>query len=144
MSQSDQQACFCLWIEDSVTILLEGTVTCGLDDSDGLRAFDNINEQTLEEIFTNPEYARLAAGLAQGRSCEDCAFFQSLEGTRPERPRRPRKPAVEPTIRCNLRCPQIACHADNNAGHVTRETDDLSRALLDDVRCQLGSERGDV
>ena len=47
-----------------MTILSDGTVTCGLDDADGLRSFDN------------PEYTRLKERLARGQTCRDCAMYQ--------------------------------------------------------------------
>lgn len=135
---------FCPWIEDSMTILSDGTVTCGLDDSDGLRSFGSIHDQSLRDIFANPEYARLSAGLAEGRKCRDCALYQPLGETRPPRPALPRKLVIEPTVRCNLRCPQRACFANNSKAHKTRDADDLPRDVLEQVLEQLGDGLDEV
>ncbi len=138
MTKSDGKARFCPWIEDSMTILSDGTVTCGLDDQDGLRSFGNVHDTPLEEIFANPEYRRIAEGLRQGRTCRDCALYQPLTGKRPPRAALPSKLVIEPTVRCNLRCPQIACFANNSPDHQTRDRNDLPRAELDAVLAQLG------
>ena len=128
----------CPWIEDSVTILSDGTVTCGLDDSDGLRCFGNIHEQSLAEIFANPEYERLRAGLREGKRCADCALYQPATGPAAPRPALPSTLVIEPTIRCNLRCPQIACHANNAPEHKTRDANDLPRDILERCLAELG------
>ncbi|MCJ7871444.1 radical SAM protein [Phaeobacter sp. J2-8] len=138
MTPADGTPRFCPWIEDSMTILSDGTVTCGLDDSDGLRSFGSVHEQSLPEIFANPEYQRLRDGLKKGQKCRDCALYQPLTGPRPQRPRLPRKLVVEPTVRCNLRCPQSACFANNSRDHKTRDSDDLPRDVLDRALAQLG------
>lgn len=138
MLPSDGIARRCPWIEESVTILSDGTVTCGLDDSDGLRNFGNIHDQTLAEIFANPEYQRLRQGLREGKRCTDCALYQPAEGHFPPRREMPVTLVVEPTVRCNLRCPQIACHANNSRAHQTRDAADLPRDILDRALAELG------
>ena len=138
MTPGDGTPLVCPWIEDSVTILSDGSVTCGLDDTDGLRSFGNIHDQSLTEIFANPEYEHLREGLQAGRKCRDCALYQPLTGTVPPRHSLPRRLVVEPTIRCNLRCPQIACFANNSAEHQTRDSDELPRGVLDRSLAELG------
>ena len=139
MAESDGTPRFCPWIEDSMTILSDGTVTCGLDDQDGLRSFGNVRDASLAEIFANPEYRRLADGLRAGRTCRDCALYQPLTDPRPARAALPSKLVIEPTVRCNLRCPQIACFANNSPDHTTRDRDDMPRAELEAVLAQLGT-----
>lgn len=139
MSEGDGKPRFCPWIEDSMTILSDGTVTCGLDDQDGLRSFGNVHDTPLSEIFANPEYRRIAEGLRRGRTCRDCALYQPLTGKRPARAALPAKLVIEPTVRCNLRCPQAACFANNSPDHRTRDRDDLPRDELDAVLAQLGT-----
>ena len=138
MLPSDGQARFCPWIEDSMTILSDGNVTCGLDDCDGLRSFGNIHHQSLAEIFANPEYRRLRRKLKEGQACRDCSLHQPLTGPRPRRATLPTKLVVEPTVRCNLRCPQSACFANNSPDHRTRDADDLPRDVLDTALREVG------
>ena len=53
----------CPWIDDSITIHSDGNVSCGLDVSHGKRSFSNINAESIESIFVNPEYGRLRKKL---------------------------------------------------------------------------------
>jgi MoaA/NifB/PqqE/SkfB family radical SAM enzyme len=144
MSAGTGTPLFCPWIENSMTILSDGTVTCGLDDSDGLRSFGNIHDEPLEKIFANPEYTNLRDGLRAGKTCRDCALYQPLVAPRPTRNVLPNTLVVEPTVRCNLRCPQMACFANNSADHKTRDTEDLPRDVLDRALRQLGSKLVEV
>ena len=134
----------CPWIEDSVTILSDGDVTCGLDDPHGSRFFGNVARQSLAEIFANPEYQRLREGLRAGMRCRDCSL--ALPDTRPlpDRPALPRRIIVEPTIRCNLRCPQSACIPNNASDVRTRNSDDLSPDVLRSVLAEVGDDLTDV
>lgn len=143
---ADGGAYRCPWIEDSVTILSDGTVTCGLDDAHGRRCFGNINRQSIQDIFANPEYARMRAGLAQGRRCPDCALYTDLRSDQPAPaiPTRPRRLVVEPTIRCNLRCPQSACIPNNAPGLLTRDAADLSPEALTRVLDDIGPDLDEV
>ncbi|SMX47505.1 radical SAM protein [Maliponia aquimaris] len=124
----------CKWIEDSLTILSDGHVTCGLDDPHGLRSFGHVGRQSLAEIFANPEFDRLREGLRNGLKCRDCGLAEPLDGPRtgplPPRPDLPRRVVIEPTIRCNLRCPQGSCIPNNDPAIRTRDVDDLTPELL--------------
>lgn len=119
----------CPWIEDSITIHSDGNVTCGLDDPNGQRSFGNINRQSVAEIFANPEYGRLQRKLWEGHRCTECSLYQRVpDGEPDEMPVRMRLPStavVEPTVRCNIRCPNDACIANNNPAIRTRDADML-------------------
>lgn len=47
-------------------------------------------------------------------------------------------------MRCNLRCPQIACTANNSRDHKTRDADDLPRDVLDRSLAELGDRLEEV
>jgi hypothetical protein len=69
----------CPWIEDSITIHADGNVSCGLDDPHARRSFGNINEQTIAEIYANPEFDRVRDNLRDGRRCNGCNLFQPTQ-----------------------------------------------------------------
>jgi MoaA/NifB/PqqE/SkfB family radical SAM enzyme len=144
MHPIDGQPRFCPWIQNSMTILSDGTVTCGLDDSDGLRSFGNLHNQSLKEIFSNPEYINLQNALNEGHSCKDCSLYQPLVDELPERPSLPKTLVIEPTVRCNLRCPQAACFANNSKDYVTRDKNDLPRDVLATALTELGTKLEEV
>lgn len=131
----------CSWIEDSITVHSDGNVTCGLDDPHGQRSFGNINSQPVPYIMANPEYGRLRRRLWAGQRCRGCNLYQRVSGgpaeEMPQRPAMPSILVVEPTVRCNLRCPQQACIANNDPAIRTRNGDFLDlpafRRMVDDI-----------
>lgn len=129
MHAPDGQRYRCAWIEDSITIHSDGNVTCGLDDPHGQRSFGNINRQSVAGIFANPEYARLRQKLWDGHRCTECNLYQRVPDNEademPERPVLPGTAVVEPTVRCNIRCPNSACIANNDPKTRTRDADML-------------------
>lgn len=119
----------CGWIEDSVTIHSDGNVSCGLDDPHGQRSYGNIRTQTVEEIFANPEYRAMQEALWAGMHCRDCGHFRPEtreDATINTRLRLPTRLVVEPTVTCNIRCPNLPCLANNDAGETTRDDKMLS------------------
>ena len=120
----------CSWIERSITIHSDGNVTCGLDDPHGQRSFGNIHSQSLKEIFGNREYRNLQDQLWSGRHCLDCGHFRPAEETNDPsneiRPDLPSELVLETTVKCNIRCPNPPCLANNDASVRTRDASRLS------------------
>lgn len=119
----------CAWIEDSVTIHCDGNVTCGLDDPHGQRSFGNIHSQSIAGIFSNPEYRRLQNQLWSGRRCRDCGHFRRAEESKDPRGETraglPGRLVVETTVKCNIRCPNPPCLANNEPTTRTRDKNSL-------------------
>lgn len=144
MSLSDGNHYRCSWIEDSLTIHSDGNVSCGLDDPHSQRTFGNIYTQSISDIFDNPEFANLQAKLWNGHRCMDCALYQREKenfsaGINP-RPALPSTLVIEPTVRCNIRCPNgIACAANNDPAIKTRDRDMLDFDALANVIDQLAN-----
>ena len=145
MHEPDGGSYACAWIEDSLTIHSDGNVSCGLDDPHAQRSFGNIYDASLGEIFANPELDELRQRLADGYRCKGCALYTRREPGPPpaRRPRRalPTTVVVEPTVRCNLRCPNRACIPNNDATTSTRDRDDLDldgfRLIVDQLQAAL-------
>lgn len=131
----------CPWIEDSITIHADGNVSCGLDDPHARRSFGNVYEQTIAEIYANPEFDRLRNNLREGRRCSGCNLFhpsKNLEGEiLAKRARLPSTIVVETTVKCNLRCDNAACNPNNAPGLLTRHSSHLQSAKFADIVDQL-------
>src|SRR6185437_5916085 len=67
MLPADGASYECPWIEDSITIHADGNVSCGLDDPHATRSFGNVYEQSITEIFANPEFELMNVNLRSGR-----------------------------------------------------------------------------
>ena len=119
----------CHWLEDSLTIHSDGNVSCGCGDPHSLRSFGNINSQTVEEIFANPELDILRSKLHEGYRCRDCNLYEEKNtggSTVAPRAALPTRLVVEPTVTCNLRCPNSACIPNNSRDMQTRDEDFLN------------------
>jgi MoaA/NifB/PqqE/SkfB family radical SAM enzyme len=143
MLPSDGRRYRCAWIEDSVTIHSDGNVSCGLDDPDGRRSFGNLTRQTVTEVFANPEYRRLQERLWAGQRCRDCGHFEPVDepaAALPPRAVRPTRLVVEPTVVCNIRCPNPPCLANNDPGTRTRDAAMLDPGVLERVVDELAPD----
>ncbi|WP_298128238.1 radical SAM protein [Brevundimonas sp.] len=134
----------CPWIEDSLTIHSDGNVSCGLDDPHANRSFGHVEQGSIQEIFANPEFLKLRENLWNGMRCKDCALYQRVEKT-PEqvlapRPQMPSTLVVEPTVMCNLRCPNEACDPNNESPTATRDRSHLTPGSFEDVIAQVRSD----
>lgn len=127
MLSPDGKSYRCVWLEDSLTILSDGNVTCGLDDPHAARSFGNVFSQSIAEIFANPEIERIRVGLSNGRRCDNCWLYTEQETNEAlsVRPLLPHVLVIEPTVTCNLRCPNTACDPNNDKTLATRERDKL-------------------
>jgi MoaA/NifB/PqqE/SkfB family radical SAM enzyme len=140
MRPTDGKSYRCRWIEDSFTVHSDGNVTCGLDDPFAERSFGNVKLQSIETINQNPEYGLIITALAEGRRCRNCQLFEEISehNIEPKRLSAPTTLIVEPTILCNLRCPQQSCIPNNRKSPKTREalslTMDIFSSLINQVR----------
>ncbi len=129
MLPSDGQHYYCAWISDSITIHSDGNVTCGVDDPNGLRSFGNIYSQPIEEIWRNPEYQALRENLWRGQRCNHCGLSvhvtEGFQKGPPQRVDLPHNLVVESTNRCNIRCRNDPCFANNDKAEITRDADML-------------------
>lgn len=129
----------CDYLTDSITVLSDGRVTCGLDDPFGKRNYGNIRDQSVREIFASPDIVRLRERLASGKRCSTCHLYTQVgEGDPPpEPPPLPRRLIVETTIRCQLRCRNTCCDLNNDRSFKVRQepflSDELFRKLIDEV-----------
>ncbi len=132
----------CQWLEDSMTVHSDGNVSCGLDDPHANRSYGKVRSQSVAEIFNNPEIAQLQQKLSQGYRCSDCSLYELIENPDEMPPARPALPTtliVEPTVLCNLRCPNTACIPNNAAGIRTRDKDSLDVEVFGSLLRQVQS-----
>ena len=108
---------WCTWPWDTLVLTCDGTVVCGCGDGFNVNRMGSVDEGLLG-VWRGEGFQRMRAGFLEGRPepfCIDCGLMQLHdEGWRPpDAPRvpdrAPRVLYVEPTIVCNLRCPQPAC-----------------------------------
>ena len=148
MHPADGNRYRCAWIERGTTIHSDGNITCGLDDPHGRRSFGNINRQAVAEIWANPAYERLQRKLWEGHRCTECGLAERVEKrsgeSMPARLQHPSTLVVETTVRCNLRCPQIACIPNNDRTIRTRDADFLSSDTFRRVADELAGHLRDV
>src|SRR6516165_7698878 len=88
----------CEYLSDTLTVLCDGNVTCGLDDPHGTRSFGNIKLSSVDAIWRDLRYAERKQRLAQGRSCDGCSLHHVVQGTMSERASAPRRLIVEATV----------------------------------------------
>ena len=125
----------CEYLSDTLTVLCDGNVTCGLDDPNGTRSFGNIKLSSVNAIWRDLRYAERKQRLAEGRSCDGCSLHHVVEGAMPERVSAPRRLIVEATVVCNIRCQNDACFKNNDPSEQTRASRflplDVFKSLLD-------------
>ncbi len=131
----------CPWAEDSITIHADGNVSCGLDDPHAKRSFGNVYEKSIAEIYANPEFDKIRANLQEGRRCKGCNLFQPrglADAVERKRAPLPATIVVETTVKCNLRCDNVACNPNNAPGLLTRHRShlDLAKftAIVDELK----------
>lgn len=135
----------CPWIEDSVTIHSDGNVSCGLDDPHSQRSFGNVKTEPLQKIFAGEEYHALREKLWAGHRCIECGLYQQVPADVPDelppRAEMPQTMVVEPTVACNIRCPNDVCIPNNDSSIKTRDSAMLSldafRSVVDQLQYSL-------
>jgi len=133
---------YCEWLWHSVTVLCDGTVSCGCSDPFKTRNHGSLKSSSLREIFAGVLIAKRREALLSGKKCFKCALHESAEGKderslRPSTPY-PRKVMLEPTIKCNIRCTNETCNIANDAAFHLRREDFMSWPLY----CKLMDEAG--
>lgn len=125
----------CEYLSDTLTVLCDGNVTCGLDDPNGTRSFGNIKLSSVDAIWRDLRYGERKQRLAEGHSCDGCSLHHVVQGAMPERVSAPRRLIVEATVTCNLRCKNDACSKNNDPSEQTRASRflplDVFKSLLD-------------
>src|SRR5689334_1585079 len=81
----------CEFLSDTLTVLCDGNVTCGLDDPNGTRSFGNIKLSSVDAIWRDRRYDERKQRLADGRSCDGCSLHHVVQGAMPERVAAPRR-----------------------------------------------------
>lgn len=136
---------YCEWIWHAITVLCDGTVTCGLDDPFRVRSYGSIRSHTLREVFAGSEVAKRRSDLQAGRRCLECSMYRSAAGVpasdfTPSSPV-PKKVILEPSIKCNIRCNNETCNIANDSRiHLRREDFmpwPLFCKLMDEVALQI-------
>jgi hypothetical protein len=133
---------YCEWLWHSLTVLCDGTVTCGLDDPYKTRSYGNVKTSTLRDIFAREGVLQRRANLLAGRGCDGCGMHGPAEGRdqdalTPSAPF-PKRLVIEPSIKCNLRCRNSTCDIANDATFHLRREDYLPF----EVFCRLMNEAG--
>lgn len=131
---------YCGWIQDSMTILCDGNVTCGLDDPHGLRTFGNIRNQSIAEIWCNKEYKKIRKNFTLGKVCLSCSLYSKVnnrDDIRPVAEDLPSRIILETTIKCNLRCTNSVCNIVNNPDSEVRQRSSLKYSEFTGIIDQL-------
>jgi hypothetical protein len=134
-------ALYCEWLWHSITVLCDGTVTCGLDDPFKRRSYGNIRSSRLKDIFAREAIARRRHDLLSGKTCDGCWMHSTAVGRGsdalvPSTPL-PKRLVLEPSIKCNIRCRNSTCDIANDATFHLRREDfmpwELYCRLIDEV-----------
>lgn len=136
---------YCHWLWHTITVLCDGNVTCGLDDPFGVRSYGNVNGQRIFDILKDKRRRRRRKDLLDGILCRACCLFAPFDSA-PDGQKEPSQVPghliIEPTVKCNLRCPQPACIPNNNPAVRTRAKDFMSfetyRKIIDELGVHLG------
>ena len=136
---------YCHWLWHTITVLSDGNVTCGLDDPHGKRSYGNVNEARITDILNTDEMQKRRENLKSGVLCDSCDLYSPINSA-PLHERKvsqfPGHLVIEPTVSCNLRCPQASCIPNNDPQMKTRScrTMRLStfKEVIDDLSPYLG------
>ncbi|HEY8698039.1 MAG TPA: SPASM domain-containing protein, partial [Rhizomicrobium sp.] len=66
---------YCQWLWHAITVLCDGTVTCGLDDPFKRRNYGSLTSATLQDIFARPAVKERRQRLVAGTRCQDCGMY---------------------------------------------------------------------
>lgn len=140
---SSERFCHLPWTES--VVLCDGTVVCSCIDSLATMPLGNIHENTFMDIWQGKAYQKLRKGVRSGTEhvylCRNCCFQCGRPDSENMDEQFPLIPAeypgtlqIEPTSRCNLRCP--SCYI--TVTHRTRGELDMPF----DAYCRLLDEVG--
>ena len=133
---------YCRWLWHSVTVLCDGTVTCGLDDPFKVRNYGNLNSAALRDILAAAAIASRRRALQSGIRCHACSMYTTADGKdsatlTPSHPY-PKMLVLEPSIKCNIRCRNETCNIANDATIELRRENFMPWALF----CKVIDEAG--
>lgn len=109
---------WCGWPHSTVVLTCDGTVVCGCGDAFNENPMGDARHQSVLDIWRGEGFQRMRRGMRDGQPapyCERCGLMEihPPDFEPPDLPlvpdAYPRVLYVEPTIICNLRCPQPAC-----------------------------------
>jgi hypothetical protein len=132
---------YCDWLWHTVTVLCDGTITCGLDDPFKLRNHGSLKSKPLRDILADAPIAKRRQELLSGKKCFKCTLYKNADGVEeqlftPSSPY-PKRLVLESTIRCNIRCNNETCNIANDAAFHLRREDfmawPLYTKLIDEV-----------
>ncbi|OHD19559.1 MAG: hypothetical protein A2086_14420 [Spirochaetes bacterium GWD1_27_9] len=131
---------YCNFLNNFMTILCDGNVTCGLDDPYSLRSFGNVKMQSVQSIWNNVRYNVFDYMLNNGKVCHDCSLYSCYEPNQNkiERDILPKKLIIEPTILCNINCLNSCCQINNDKSFRSRQENFLDY----DIYCKVIDECG--
>lgn len=134
----------CSEIFESVSILADGSVTCGCADIYELRVLGNVKEQSLEQIFDNEKFRELRRRMLSGDlppQCIRCPLrIRARTGKETIEAGAIQWIQVDPIFNCNLRCPHCAFTAMRDKNYFIRPRSKLSldtfKSIIDQgARC---------
>jgi hypothetical protein len=71
---------YCQWLWHGITVLCDGTVTCGLDDPFKFRNYGNVSSATLRDIFARAAVKQRRQDLLSGTPCHGCSMYTTAAG----------------------------------------------------------------
>ncbi len=134
---------FCMWPWRTLVLTCDGTVVCGCGDARNENKMGHVGSQSALEIWQGSGFQRMRRGMHANRPpafCYKCGLMEVHDGDYqpPDLPLVPQTYPqvlyVEPTIICNLRCPQPACEVEVYDTRVERMLPfDLYKKVIDEV-----------
>ena len=109
---------WCAWPHRTVVLTCDGTVVCGCGDAFNENPMGDARKESVLDIWRGDGFQRMRRGMRDGHPvpfCYRCGLMEvhPPDFEAPDLPivpdTYPRELYVEPTIVCNLRCPQPAC-----------------------------------
>ncbi len=119
----------CHWPFSTLLVLSDLTVVCGCTDPLKTRVLGHAGEESARDVWTGKRLRGLRKSFDEGvvhPYCKDCYLFSQPTGAgcKLDMENCEKGPVilqVEPSIRCNLRCPSPHCDMNNQGG--TRDAD---------------------
>ncbi len=134
---------FCLWPWRTMVLTCDGTVVCGCGDARNENKMGHVGSESALQIWQGAGFQRMRRGMHANRPpafCYKCGLMEVHDGDYqpPDLPlvppELPRVLYVEPTIICNLRCPQPACEVDVYDTRIDRMLPfELYKKVIDEV-----------
>ena len=139
-----QGRAWCTWPHSTVVLTCDGTVVCGCGDAFNENPMGDARTQSVLDIWRGEGFQSMRRGMRDGNPapfCYKCGLMEihPADFEPPDLPlvpdTHPRHLYVEPTIICNLRCPQPACVPEEvyDTRSVQMLPVDVYKKVLDEV-----------